>query len=69
VINYDVPPDGEDYIRRIGRTARAETTGTAITFINDQDQQRFGSIEKLIGREIPKTVIPGGTRRRPVISA
>ncbi|MCW3126176.1 MAG: box helicase [Bacteroidetes bacterium] len=58
VINFDVPPDGEDYIHRIGRTARAETTGTAITFINDQDQQRFASIERLIGREIPKTIIP-----------
>lgn len=58
VINYDVPPDGEDYIHRIGRTARAATTGTAITLINDMDQQRFASIERLIGREIPKTIIP-----------
>jgi superfamily II DNA/RNA helicase len=65
VINFDVPPDGEDYIHRIGRTARAETTGTAITFINDDDQQRFASIERLIGREIPKTVIPASLGEGP----
>lgn len=58
VINYDAPPDPEDYVHRIGRTARAERTGTAITFINDKDQQKFQSIERLIGREIPKEVLP-----------
>ncbi len=58
VVNFDAPPDPEDYIHRIGRTARAEKTGTAITFINDKDQQKFASIEKLIGREIPKEVLP-----------
>lgn len=58
VVNFDVPPDPEDYIHRIGRTARAETTGTAITFINEKDQRRFFSIESLIGREIPKMKIP-----------
>lgn len=58
VINYDAPPDPEDYIHRIGRTARAERTGTAITFVNDKDQQKFASIERLIGREIPKEVLP-----------
>ena len=58
VINYDVPPDGEDYVHRIGRTARAETTGTAITFINPMDMQRFGGIERLIGREVPKIALP-----------
>jgi superfamily II DNA/RNA helicase len=58
VINYDVPPDGEDYVHRIGRTARAESTGTAITFINPMDMQRFAGIEKLIGKEVPKILIP-----------
>jgi superfamily II DNA/RNA helicase len=58
VINFDVPPDPEDYIHRIGRTARAETTGTAITFINPKDQRRFFSIENLIGTEIPKLPLP-----------
>ncbi|HEY5691648.1 MAG TPA: DEAD/DEAH box helicase [Cyclobacteriaceae bacterium] len=58
VINYDAPPDPEDYIHRIGRTARAERTGTAITFVNEKDQKKFASIERLIGREIPKEVLP-----------
>ncbi|MEY3416176.1 MAG: hypothetical protein RL060_287, partial [Bacteroidota bacterium] len=58
VMNYDVPPDPEDYIHRIGRTARASTTGTAITFINDKDQQKFFRIESLIGKDIPKLPLP-----------
>ncbi len=58
VINYDVPPDPEDYVHRIGRTARAQRTGTAITFISDTDQHRFHRIEHLIGREIPKIPLP-----------
>lgn len=58
VVNYDAPPDPEDYVHRIGRTARAERTGTAVTFINDRDQQKFQSIERLIGREIPKEILP-----------
>ena len=58
VINYDVPPDPEDYIHRIGRTARAETKGTAITFINDKDQPKFFRIESLIGRDIDKMPVP-----------
>jgi Superfamily II DNA and RNA helicases len=60
VMNYDVPPDPEDYIHRIGRTARAATTGTAITFINDQDQQKFNRIETLMGREVTKVPPPDG---------
>ena len=58
VVNYDAPHDPEDYIHRIGRTARAETTGTAITFINERDQQKFSRIENMIGKEIPKMPIP-----------
>lgn len=58
VINYDVPGDAEDYIHRIGRTARAETTGTAITFINERDQPKFFRIESLIGKEIDKITLP-----------
>lgn len=60
VLNYDVPPDPEDYVHRIGRTARAERTGTAITFISDKDIRRFSFIEKLIGREIEKLPLPEG---------
>ncbi len=58
VVNYDVPPDPEDYIHRIGRTARAESTGHAITFVNERDQRRFFQIEKLIGKEIAKVPLP-----------
>jgi ATP-dependent RNA helicase RhlE len=54
VINYDVPRDAEDYIHRIGRTARAETTGTSFTFINEKDQRKIASIEKLLEREVEK---------------
>jgi superfamily II DNA/RNA helicase len=58
VINWDVPPDPEDYVHRIGRTARAETTGTAVTLINERDQRKFYSIETLIGDVIPKNPLP-----------
>jgi len=58
VVNFDVPPDPEDYIHRIGRTARAETTGTAITFVNEKDQRRFFDIESLIGKEVTKMKMP-----------
>ena len=66
VINYDVPADAEDYVHRVGRTARAETTGEAITFINDKDQYRFAQIEKLIERDIPKIPLPAGMGPAPV---
>ena len=66
VINYDVPPDPEDYIHRIGRTARAATTGTAITFINDKDQQKFFRIESLIGKDIPKLSLPESLGDGPI---
>jgi superfamily II DNA/RNA helicase len=58
VVNYDAPHDPEDYIHRIGRTARAETKGTAITFINEKDQQKFSRIERLIGKEVTKMPLP-----------
>jgi ATP-dependent RNA helicase RhlE len=58
VINFDTPHDAEDYVHRIGRTARAESTGIAITFINEKDQQKFSRIEKLIGKEVNKLPLP-----------
>lgn len=60
VLNYDVPPDPEDYIHRIGRTARAQRTGTAITFINPADVRRFLEVEKMIGKQIEKLPLPEG---------
>lgn len=65
VVNFDVPPDPEDYVHRIGRTARAETTGTAVTFINPKDARRFFDIEQLIGREIPKLTLPESLGEAP----
>lgn len=58
VINYDVPNDGEDYVHRIGRTARAATDGTAYTFITEREQRKFHEIEQLLNREIPKAKVP-----------
>lgn len=60
VVNYDVPPDPEDYIHRIGRTARAETTGTAITFVNSRDNRRFLAIEQLMERKVEEVPLPDG---------
>ena len=58
VVNYDVPPNEEDYVHRIGRTARADKDGEGVTLINPDDQFRFGKIEKLIEKEVPKLEIP-----------
>lgn len=66
VVNYDAPPDPEDYIHRIGRTARAERAGVAITFINEKDQQRFAQIEALMGMDVEKVPIPEQFGKGPV---
>ncbi|MFH1296912.1 MAG: DEAD/DEAH box helicase [Bacteroidota bacterium] len=58
VLNYDVPNDAEDYIHRIGRTARAEASGVAITFINPAGQWKFAEIEKLLGKLVHKGTVP-----------
>ena len=58
VVNYDVPPDPEDYVHRVGRTARAERNGHAVTFINGEDIRKFQRIEALIGYEINKPALP-----------
>lgn len=58
VVNFDAPPDPEDYIHRIGRTARAAKEGVAITFINEKDQPRFAQIEALMGIDVVKMPIP-----------
>ena len=58
VINYDVPNDGEDYIHRIGRTARAASEGTAYTFITEKEQRKFSLIEKLLGHAVTKAEVP-----------
>ena len=65
VINYEVPYDAEDYVHRIGRTARADKTGEAITFINARQVRNFMDIEKLIGNEVPKLDLPNGLKKGP----
>ncbi|MDP1745599.1 MAG: DEAD/DEAH box helicase, partial [Bacteroidota bacterium] len=68
VINYDVPGDAEDYIHRIGRTARAAATGVALTFINEYDQQKFLQIETLLESEVKKLPLPESLGVGPVYS-
>ena len=58
VINYDVPNDGEDYIHRIGRTARAATSGTAFTLVGEKEQSKFATIEELLGAPVTKGTVP-----------
>jgi len=65
VVNYDVPHDAEDYVHRVGRTARAESTGLAITLVNEKDQQRFANIEKLIEKQVPKITLPAELGKGP----
>lgn len=65
VINYDVPHDGEDYIHRIGRTARAEADGTAYTFVSIKEQRKFVVIEKLLGKPVTKAEVPAELGETP----
>ncbi len=58
VINFDVPHDGEDYVHRIGRTARAASTGTAFTLVSEQEQYKLAGIERLLGQPVPKGTVP-----------
>ena len=69
VVNYDTPHDAEDYVHRIGRTARAEKTGTAITFVNEKDNWKFQKVEKLIGNEISKLPVPAELGEGPVFNS
>lgn len=58
IINYNVPADAEDYVHRIGRTARAESEGRAVTLIGEREQRKFADIEKLIGKTLEKITLP-----------
>ncbi len=60
VINYDVPHDAEDYVHRIGRTARADKDGVAITLVSEEDMYYFQQIEKFLEKEIVKNPLPQG---------
>ena len=65
VINYDVPHDEEDYVHRIGRTARAGKDGRAITLISEKDQPYFAAIERFLEREVPKEPLPAEIGEAP----
>ena len=66
VINFDVPHDAEDYVHRIGRTARADRDGAAVTFVSEKDQFAFRQIEKFLGKEVEKTPLPDSVGSGPV---
>lgn len=66
VINYDVPHDAEDYVHRVGRTARASTKGEAITLINPREMYKFAKIEQLIEKVVPKLSLPPELGEAPV---
>jgi ATP-dependent RNA helicase RhlE len=59
VVNFDVPTMSEDYIHRVGRTARAESTGDAITFVSPDEEADFAQIERAIGKRVPRQTLPG----------
>ena len=69
VINYDVPHDPEDYVHRIGRTARAERDGIAITFVGEDEIYSFKQIEKFLEREVEKATLPEGLGEGPDYNA
>jgi len=68
VINYDVPKDAEEYVHRVGRTARANTQGIAFTLITEKDQYEFGQIEQLIETEVRKLPVPAVLGDTPTYS-
>ena len=65
VINYDVPHDAEDYVHRIGRTARAKAEGMSITFVSEEDQHRFKQIEDFLEKDIYKIPVPAELGEAP----
>lgn len=65
VVNFDVPRDAEDYVHRIGRTARASRTGAAVTFISPDEQVQFYRIEQLIGQTVNKDEVPEKLGKAP----
>jgi superfamily II DNA/RNA helicase len=68
VINYDVPHDAEDYVHRIGRTARADRDGEAITLVTDLDMYLFVQIERFLEKDVEKLALPEGLGQGPEYS-
>ncbi len=65
VLNFDMPNDAADYVHRIGRTARADKTGTAISFVNEEDQPKMSNVEELIERTLDKLDVPSNIGESP----
>lgn len=65
VVNYDVPREAEDYVHRIGRTARAGAGGVAVTLVGENDQKWFGELEKFLGYEVAKRELPESVGETP----
>lgn len=68
VINYDVPHEAEDYVHRIGRTARADRDGSAYTFISEKERGKFKNIERLLEKEVEKIPVPEDLGEAPAYS-
>ncbi len=66
IINYDIPGDAEDYVHRIGRTARAKSSGVALTFVNEKEMGSFQQIQQLIDEEVLKIPLPAEIGEGPV---
>ena len=60
VVNYDVPHEAEDYVHRIGRTARAGAQGRAVTFVSPMERRKFAGIERFLGKEVLRETMPEG---------
>ena len=67
VVNFDVPKVPEDYIHRVGRTARAEATGDAFTFVSPEEEGDLRAIERAVGKRLPRVTRPGLRLRRPAV--
>jgi len=68
VVNFDTPYDAEDYVHRVGRTARANTKGEAITLVNEKDMRKLAQIERLIEADIPRIELPEAIGAGPIWS-
>lgn len=69
VVNYDVPREAEDYVHRIGRTARADRDGRAVTLVSNEDFFRLARIEKLLEKEVPREAVPAEFGEPPVYNS
>lgn len=65
VVNYDVPHDAEDYVHRVGRTARADAEGEAVTFVSERERGKFAAIERFLGKKVRRQQVPDDLGKTP----